>query len=64
METGEIPALSETEIETEISREVETGEFEAVRRPETMDGSAGHPAPRSETNAQPPASRNQAVGRD
>src|ERR671919_60733 len=35
VETGEIPALSETEIETEISREVETGEFEAVRRPET-----------------------------
>jgi hypothetical protein len=35
VETGEIPALSEQEIETEISREVETGEFEAVRRPET-----------------------------
>jgi UDP-GlcNAc:undecaprenyl-phosphate GlcNAc-1-phosphate transferase len=35
VETGEIPALSESEIETEIEREVETGEFEAVRRPET-----------------------------
>src|ERR671916_813502 len=35
VETGEIPALSESQIETEIEREVETGEFEAVRRPET-----------------------------
>jgi UDP-GlcNAc:undecaprenyl-phosphate GlcNAc-1-phosphate transferase len=35
VETGEIPALSETEIEHEIEREVETGEFEAVRPPET-----------------------------
>jgi UDP-GlcNAc:undecaprenyl-phosphate/decaprenyl-phosphate GlcNAc-1-phosphate transferase len=31
VETGEIPALSESEIEREIEREVETGEFEAVR---------------------------------
>src|SRR5918999_720335 len=31
VETGEIPALSEDEIEHEIEREVETGEFEAVR---------------------------------
>jgi UDP-GlcNAc:undecaprenyl-phosphate GlcNAc-1-phosphate transferase len=31
VETGEIPALTETEIEDEIEREVETGEFEAVR---------------------------------
>jgi UDP-GlcNAc:undecaprenyl-phosphate/decaprenyl-phosphate GlcNAc-1-phosphate transferase len=31
VETGEIPALSEQEIEHEIEREVETGEFEAVR---------------------------------
>ena len=31
VETGEMPALSETEIEAEIEREVETGEFEAVR---------------------------------
>ena len=30
-ETGDIPALSETEIEAEIAREVETGEFETVR---------------------------------
>jgi UDP-GlcNAc:undecaprenyl-phosphate/decaprenyl-phosphate GlcNAc-1-phosphate transferase len=29
-ETGEIPALSEPEIQAEIEREVETGEFEAV----------------------------------
>jgi UDP-GlcNAc:undecaprenyl-phosphate/decaprenyl-phosphate GlcNAc-1-phosphate transferase len=35
VETGEIPALSESEIEDEIEREVETGEFEAVRPPET-----------------------------
>ena len=32
VETGEIPALSESEIEDEIEREVETGEFEAVGR--------------------------------
>ena len=32
VETGEIEALSETEIQTEIDREVETGEFEAVGR--------------------------------
>jgi UDP-GlcNAc:undecaprenyl-phosphate/decaprenyl-phosphate GlcNAc-1-phosphate transferase len=31
VETGEIPALSEDEIEHEIEREVETGEFEAVQ---------------------------------
>jgi UDP-GlcNAc:undecaprenyl-phosphate/decaprenyl-phosphate GlcNAc-1-phosphate transferase len=31
VETGEIPALTDTEIEDEIEREVETGEFEAVR---------------------------------
>ncbi len=31
VETGEMPALSATEIEAEIEREVETGEFEAVR---------------------------------
>jgi UDP-GlcNAc:undecaprenyl-phosphate GlcNAc-1-phosphate transferase len=31
VETGEIPALSTSEIEHEIEREVETGEFEAVR---------------------------------
>jgi len=30
VETGEIPALSDSEIEEEIDREVETGEFEAV----------------------------------
>jgi UDP-GlcNAc:undecaprenyl-phosphate/decaprenyl-phosphate GlcNAc-1-phosphate transferase len=30
VETGEIPALSDSEIEDEIDREVETGEFEAV----------------------------------
>jgi UDP-GlcNAc:undecaprenyl-phosphate/decaprenyl-phosphate GlcNAc-1-phosphate transferase len=35
VETGEIAALSESEIEHEIEREVETGEFEAVRPPET-----------------------------
>ena len=29
-ETGEVPALSETEIRAEIEREVETGEFQAV----------------------------------
>ena len=32
VETGEIPALSESEIEDEIEREVETGDFEAVGR--------------------------------
>jgi UDP-GlcNAc:undecaprenyl-phosphate/decaprenyl-phosphate GlcNAc-1-phosphate transferase len=31
VETGEIPALSESEIEHEIEREVETGEFQAVQ---------------------------------
>jgi UDP-GlcNAc:undecaprenyl-phosphate GlcNAc-1-phosphate transferase len=31
VETGEMPALSEAEIEQEIEREVGTGEFEAVR---------------------------------
>jgi len=35
VETGEIPALSDSEIEHEIEREVETGEFEAVPPPET-----------------------------
>jgi UDP-GlcNAc:undecaprenyl-phosphate/decaprenyl-phosphate GlcNAc-1-phosphate transferase len=35
VETGEIPALSEAQIEEEIEREVETGEFEPVRPPET-----------------------------
>ena len=35
VETGELPALSEEEIEVEIEREVETGEFEAVPPPET-----------------------------
>jgi UDP-GlcNAc:undecaprenyl-phosphate/decaprenyl-phosphate GlcNAc-1-phosphate transferase len=35
VETGELPALSEQEIEVEIEREVETGEFEVVRPPET-----------------------------
>ena len=37
VETGEIPALSETEIEDEIEREVETGEFETVDPP-SSDG--------------------------
>jgi UDP-GlcNAc:undecaprenyl-phosphate/decaprenyl-phosphate GlcNAc-1-phosphate transferase len=32
VETGEIPALSESEIEEEVEREVETGDFEAVAR--------------------------------
>jgi UDP-GlcNAc:undecaprenyl-phosphate GlcNAc-1-phosphate transferase len=31
VETGEIPALSDSQIEDEVEREVETGEFEAVR---------------------------------
>jgi UDP-GlcNAc:undecaprenyl-phosphate GlcNAc-1-phosphate transferase len=31
VETGEMPALSASEIEREVEREVETGEFEAVR---------------------------------
>jgi UDP-GlcNAc:undecaprenyl-phosphate GlcNAc-1-phosphate transferase len=35
VETGEIPALSEDQIEDEIEREVETGEFESVDPPET-----------------------------
>jgi UDP-GlcNAc:undecaprenyl-phosphate GlcNAc-1-phosphate transferase len=35
VETGEIPALSASQIEHEIEREVETGEFEAVPPPET-----------------------------
>jgi UDP-GlcNAc:undecaprenyl-phosphate/decaprenyl-phosphate GlcNAc-1-phosphate transferase len=64
VETGEIPALSESEIEHEIEREVETGEFEAVRPPEAMPSSAGHPAPRPDGNARPPAARDRAVGRD
>ena len=34
VETGEMPALSEGEIESEIERELETGEFEAVRPPD------------------------------
>ena len=37
VETGEIPALSETEIEHEIEREVETGEFESVDSPGTVE---------------------------
>jgi hypothetical protein len=32
VETGEIPALSQREIDHEIEREVETGDFEAVGR--------------------------------
>ena len=39
VETGEIPALSEAEIEHEIEREVETGEFETV----DPQGTDGHP---------------------
>jgi UDP-GlcNAc:undecaprenyl-phosphate GlcNAc-1-phosphate transferase len=35
VETGEIPALTNEEIDQEIEREVETGEFEAVPPPET-----------------------------
>jgi UDP-GlcNAc:undecaprenyl-phosphate GlcNAc-1-phosphate transferase len=35
VETGEIPALTNEQIEHEIEREVETGEFEAVGPPET-----------------------------
>jgi UDP-GlcNAc:undecaprenyl-phosphate GlcNAc-1-phosphate transferase len=35
VETGEIPALSDDQIEDEIEREVETGEFEQVEPPET-----------------------------
>ncbi|MBA3263761.1 MAG: undecaprenyl/decaprenyl-phosphate alpha-N-acetylglucosaminyl 1-phosphate transferase [Thermoleophilaceae bacterium] len=35
VETGEIAALSASEIDTEIEREVETGEFKAVPPPET-----------------------------
>ena len=31
VETGELPALTQEEIDREIEREVETGEFEAVR---------------------------------
>ena len=34
VETGEMPALSEKEIEAEIERELETGEFQAVRPPD------------------------------
>ena len=34
VETGEIAALSTTEIEGEIEREVETGEFETVTGPD------------------------------
>ena len=43
VETGEMPALSEDEIEQEIEREVETGEFEAVEPPPqgAADGPAG-----------------------
>jgi UDP-GlcNAc:undecaprenyl-phosphate GlcNAc-1-phosphate transferase len=35
VETGEIAALSSSEIDSEIERELETGEFQAVRPPET-----------------------------
>jgi UDP-GlcNAc:undecaprenyl-phosphate GlcNAc-1-phosphate transferase len=35
VETGEMPALSQEQIDHEIEREVETGEFEAVHPPET-----------------------------
>ena len=35
VETGEIAALSEEQIEAEAEREVETGEFQAVRPPDT-----------------------------
>jgi UDP-GlcNAc:undecaprenyl-phosphate/decaprenyl-phosphate GlcNAc-1-phosphate transferase len=35
VETGEMPALSQEQIDHEIEREVETGEFEAVPPPET-----------------------------
>jgi UDP-GlcNAc:undecaprenyl-phosphate GlcNAc-1-phosphate transferase len=47
VETGEMPALSEDEIEHEIEREVETGEFEAVQPPSsgTSDGPARPPEP-------------------
>ena len=31
VETGEMPVLTQEEIDAEIAREVETGEFEAVR---------------------------------
>jgi UDP-GlcNAc:undecaprenyl-phosphate/decaprenyl-phosphate GlcNAc-1-phosphate transferase len=34
VETGEIPALSQDQIEQEIERDLETGEFEAVRPPD------------------------------
>jgi UDP-GlcNAc:undecaprenyl-phosphate GlcNAc-1-phosphate transferase len=34
VETGEIEALSQSEIEAEVEREMETGEFEAVRPPD------------------------------
>jgi UDP-GlcNAc:undecaprenyl-phosphate/decaprenyl-phosphate GlcNAc-1-phosphate transferase len=69
VETGEIPALTERQIEHEIEREVETGEFEAVRPPEagalqgetadrdTDRGKAGEPESR-------PTLRGEAVGRD
>jgi UDP-GlcNAc:undecaprenyl-phosphate GlcNAc-1-phosphate transferase len=35
VETGELPALSQAEIDGEIEREMETGEFEAAHPPET-----------------------------
>jgi UDP-GlcNAc:undecaprenyl-phosphate/decaprenyl-phosphate GlcNAc-1-phosphate transferase len=76
VETGEIPALSEAEIEHEIEREVETGEFQAVRPEETDAPPAGRPAPRRgkteapsagrpaalpEQDSRPPASRDRPV---
>jgi UDP-GlcNAc:undecaprenyl-phosphate GlcNAc-1-phosphate transferase len=56
VETGEIPALSDTEIEHEIEREMETGEFEAVGPPET-GALRGDPASGT-------APRGEAVGRE
>jgi UDP-GlcNAc:undecaprenyl-phosphate GlcNAc-1-phosphate transferase len=49
VETGEIAALSESEIDSEIEREMETGEFQAVRPPDG-GGAAG-------SGAGPPGSR-------
>jgi UDP-GlcNAc:undecaprenyl-phosphate GlcNAc-1-phosphate transferase len=45
VETGEIAALSPTEMDSEIERELETGEFPAVRPP---DGGGGPRRPETD----------------
>jgi UDP-GlcNAc:undecaprenyl-phosphate/decaprenyl-phosphate GlcNAc-1-phosphate transferase len=62
VETGELPALSEDEIEREVEREVETGEFEAVQ-PGTPDSPAPTSSAGPPDGAAPPDSAAPAEGR-